>query len=171
MINLNKHSIKELLHYDPDTGVFTWKRSRSSRAKVGEEAGSVRKETGYRTINVSGKPFLAHRLAFFYMTGVMPTAKIDHINGDRSDNRWENLRDVSQAENSRNQRPHRSNKSGVTGVRYIKTSGKWLAEIRFDYVLNHIGLFDDKFEAICARKSAENALGFHANHGLLKASA
>ena len=158
--------LKELLHYNQDAGTFTWKVNKGSRGKVGAVAGNVNSWTGYVVIVIDTKSYTAHRLTFLYMTGSFPKVHTDHINGIRHDNRWENLREVTARENHRNRRKHKSNTSGITGIRWKKKECKWLAEIRFNYVLRHLGIFSDKFDAICARKSAEVRLGFHANHGI-----
>ncbi len=162
---ITQERLKELLHYDTETGVFTWKESRG-RVNKGDQAGNINSWTGYTVIVIDSKGYTAHRLTFLYMIGSFPKVHTDHINGIRHDNRWENLREVTARENHRNRRKHKSNTSGITGIRWKKNERKWLAEIRFDYVLRHLGLFVDKFDAICARKSAEVKLGFHANHGI-----
>lgn len=165
MSKLNQEKLKSILDYSPDSGLFRWKMNIGSRAKQGAIAGNMNDVTGYCMITIDKKPLLAHRLAFLYMTGSFPLLDVDHISGERSDNSWLNLRDVSKVENHRNRRMHKSNTSGVTGVRWMKLPQKWVAEIRYDYKLRHLGLFSDKFDAICARKKAEVELGFHYNHG------
>lgn len=163
---ITQERLKELLNYSPETGLFTWKVNKGSRGKVGAIAGNKNKITGYVLIVIDTKSHLAHRLAFLYMAGSLPSIHTDHINGVRDDNKWDNLREVTAEQNHRNRRKHKSNTSGVTGIRWSKASNKWLAEIRFNYVLRHLGLFTDRFDAICARKSAELRLGFHKNHGI-----
>lgn len=99
------------------------------------------------------------------MTGSWPKEQIDHINHVRSDNRWINLREATNQENCKNRSISIRNKSGVVGVRWTKGKTKWAAYIHVNSKDKYLGFFFDKFEAICARKSAENKHGFHANHG------
>lgn len=165
---ITQKELKEMLHYNPDSGVFTWLISRSSRAKVGRIAGSV-DVRGYIVIklkseNNKGRFYKAHRLAWFYMAGVWPTG-IDHINHIKDDNRLANIRESSQEENNKNTSLRVDNASGVLGVSFNKRLAKWIAQINVDRKRKHIGCFKDKFEAICARKSASNKYGYHPNHG------
>ena len=176
---VDQKTLKELLHYDPETGLFTWlKRDRSQfksdrawNARNAHYAGNVAgcdNGRGYIVIKVFGRLYKAHRLAFLYMTGELPLADTDHINGVKGDNRWVNIRSVDHAENGKNQRRYASNTSGVMGVGWHKGSKKW--QVRINTAMNekHLGSFTDKFEAICCRKSAENKHGYHDNHGTLK---
>lgn len=126
-LKLTQDELKELLHYDPDTGVFTWKVSPTNNVKVGDVAG-CRYPEGYIKVHFKGKPYRAHRLAFLYMTGEWPKDQVDHINHIRDDNRWRNLRDVSHQENHRNMTRQKNNTSGVTGVYWEKAKKKWCAQ-------------------------------------------
>ena len=101
MGKLTQEELKELLHYDPDTGVFTWKKGRQGRIKKGGIAGNE-DQSGYCKIVVKGKRYGAHRLAFLYMEGYFPEHQVDHINRDRGDNRWVNLREATHTCNMRN---------------------------------------------------------------------
>lgn len=162
---ITQKDLKKYLFYNPESGIFLWRVSKGSRAKEGDIAGSINKSTGYREIAINSKHYLAHRLAFLYMSGDLPENAVDHINRSRTDNSWGNLRRVTLKENHRNRTMHRSNTSGITGVRLIKSSMKWVSEIRVDYKLLYLGVYVDVFDAICARKSAEIKHGFHENHG------
>ena len=157
--------LKEIFDYNPDTGVFTRLISTTNCVKVGDIAGCVNKNHGYRAISVKNKLYLAHRLAWLYMTGEWPKDQIDHINHDRVDNRWVNLRKATRQENGKNMSMSKRNTSGVTGVCWAKVESKWFAQIMVDSKTIGLSYFADKFEAICARKSAENKYGFHGNHG------
>lgn len=155
----------EKLSYCPDTGAITWK-VRAGRARAGDEAGCVwtNKTNTYKQIRIEGKLRLAHRIAWEMYYGEEPRGQIDHVNGDGLDNRIDNLRLVDNQANSKNSRLYSTSSTGVTGV--TKHLGdKYRASICLDGVTTHIGIFKDKFEAICARKAADNIYGFHENHG------
>jgi hypothetical protein len=145
--------LKEITRYDPDSGFFTWALSRR-RCRVGEKMGCVAKN-GYVVIRLDNTLYLAHRLAWLYQTGEWPAHQIDHINRNRADNRWSNLREVTNAENAQNKRA-KPNKSGFCGVR--KENSKWLAEIKVNYRPIRIGLFDTPEEAHQAYIAAKRKL-------------
>ncbi len=155
--------LKENLHYDTHTGIFTWVKKKS-RVRVGKRAGYITKK-GYRSVEINGKAYPCHRLAWLYMTGKFPEKQVDHINHIKDDNRWCNLREVTNQENQMNTPIRLDNTSGVTGVYWKKENSKWSACIRFDGKLNHLGYFLLKEDAIASRKEAEIKYGFHENHG------
>ena len=115
---VTQERLKELLDYDPDTGLFTWKVRRSRSALVGSIAGRVDKE-GYICIKVDQKNYYGHRLAMLWMTGEWPSDEVDHINRIRSDNRYGNLRNADRRLNALN--------NNAKGYRWCPTSRKWLA--------------------------------------------
>ncbi len=159
--------LKELLSYDPDTGVFTWKVSRG-KVKAGDVSACIHtfgSGKSYRVIKLAGRQYLSHRLAWLYTRGHFPAREIDHINGDGTDNRLCNLRSVTHSENQKNIRLYSNNASGVCGVSWHKPSRKWLARIKADSKRLHLGLFEDLSDAIAARQEAEIKYGFHQNHG------
>ena len=158
---ITQKELRETLHYNPETGVFTWRKSRAG-VGVGSCAGT-KNANGYIIICCYGKLYRAHRLAWLYMTGEWPKDQVDHENHIRHDNRWENLREATRQENHKNRSMYKNNTSGVTGVYWDK--GKWKAYIRVDEKDKNLGRFTDKFEAICARKSGDNKYGYHENHG------
>jgi len=162
-MELTQSILKSRLHYEPETGIFTWLVNHHS-VKAATVAGSAN-GNGYIHIGVSGKNTQAHRLAFLYMTGEFPPDEIDHINGARNDNRWSNLRPVSRAENNKNSKRRHDNTSGVTGVSWCKTRKRWAAHIQVDGKPVNLGRFTDFFEAVSARKLAERKYNFHPNHG------
>lgn len=153
--------IREQLSYDPETGVFRWLVSRPGVA-AGSEAGTFTSE-GYRQIALDRRSFRAHRIAFVLMTGQWPENEVDHVNGDRADNRWTNLRDVTCAENHRNRAIPANNTSGHMGVSF--QDGTWRASIFCDGQYINLGRFANKADAIAARTDAEREYGFHENHG------
>lgn len=147
--------LRELLHYDPATGVFTRLVRTSNRIKVGDVAGSANSE-GYIRICVEGSEYYAHRLAWLYTTGLWPKEQIDHINGVRDDNKWSNLREATVAQNQQNLRKARNgNKCGLLGV--SEHYGRWRAKIKVNGSQINIGTFDtpiDAHEAYIAYKYA-----------------
>lgn len=123
--------LREVLSYDPLTGVFTWIKPTSRRVKVGDVAGVS--SGGYVLIGIDGEQYGAHRLAVLYMTGVMPEGKTDHRNGTPSDNRFRNLRPGTHQENIQNRRrPNKNNKTGFLGVSVCKKTGKYKAFLCVD---------------------------------------
>ena len=149
---LTQERLKELLHYNPDTGVFIWRISRRG-VKQGKIAGSISSD-GYLFIGIDCRLYRAHRLAWLYITGEFPRHQIDHINHDRDDNRICNLRDVSMGENSRNRRKDPRNTSGHTGVYWLKAKKKWQASIKNRGKHYHFGWFCDIEDAKAASKKA-----------------
>lgn len=131
------------LHYDPETGVWTW-RVTVSNATAGSDAGCVTRHNHgrcfYRVIGIDGKLYLAHRLAFFYMTGAWPTLDIDHKDGDGLNNRWANLREATVSQNLANARRHADNISGFKGVTFDKPTKKFRAQIMINYKQIYLGL-------------------------------
>lgn len=139
-MNLTLERLKELLHYDPETGAFTRLVQTCSRIRVGDVAGCLHKTTRYLVINVCGVKYLAHRLAWFYMNGVWPDLDIDHENTIKSDNKWKNLREVTHSVNMQNQRKaHSNNKTGLQGV--IPNGKYFQAQIGLDDGSQYLGSF------------------------------
>lgn len=173
--------IKKFIRYDEDTGKFYWlerdeayfnpgNQTQADRAKAwnsknaGKEAGNTG-FNGYRRISVLDKSHLAHRLAWAIYYGEWPSKCIDHINGDRADNRIANLRNVSKRENALNKRMSKYNTSGTVGVSWSPERGKWVAFINYGGGRKSLGRFSSKEDAIVARKHAEVVHGYHENHG------
>jgi hypothetical protein len=159
--DLSAEQLRELLHYDPETGVFTWKVRPSIRVKrVGAVAGNIG-AGGYAVINLTkfGSPKKAHRLAWLYIHGKWPEADIDHINGDRLDNRIVNLRDVSRRINTENLRSaRRHSKSGLLGAHWHEPFKKWYSVITTDRKRKFLGLFKTPEEAHQAYLAAKRKL-------------
>lgn len=138
---ITQSELKELLNYDKDTGIFTWKKRTSNRIKIGSIAGNLHCR-GYIELKVNGIRCLAHRLAWLYEHGELPKL-IDHINGDRKDNKIFNLRPASYAENSYNSKVRVDNKSGVRCVSWNKRSNKWEVRIKLNGKLHSFGSYKD----------------------------
>ena len=150
---LTQPRLKELLHYNPETGIFTW-RIAAGCVRVGSVAGSVGNR-GYLQIRIDCKLYQAHRLAWLYVHGEFPPNDLDHINRVRSDNRIGNLRLSTRAENLQNQSMRSNNTSGHVGVSWYKRDQKWMAQIKINYKTINLGFFTDLTEAISAYASAK----------------
>ena len=125
--NITAEQLREILDYSAETGIFIWRIRPSKSVKAGNIAGNINK-VGYSTLGIQGKIYKAHRLAWLYIRGTWPVGLIDHINGIKADNRFENLRDVGAEGNSQNiRKPNRRNKSGFMGV--IWYQNKWRASM------------------------------------------
>ena len=145
---LTQKLLKTLLHYDPETGVFRWNLTRRGVCR-GQVAGSVH-STGYRCISLQRRSYRAGRLAFFYMKGRWPDPQIDHINRIRDDDRWSNLREVTQAENN-------SNKAGANPAGYIGVEirrGMYRARIQRNGFKIDLGTYETPEEASQAYSEA-----------------
>lgn len=160
--DLTAEFVRSILDYDPETGIFTW------RAKTGPH---VRYRVGYVAfsrnklqvmIGIRGAKYCGHRLAWLWMTGEWPADEVDHINGDRFDNRWVNLRAATNSQNSVNKGQPRSS-SPFKGVRFDPRRNYWQARIKHQGHQQHLGYFDTPEEAAEAyRKAAQARWGeFH----------
>lgn len=148
----NIPKIKEFLEYDPNTGNFTWRQNRKGHVRAGMRAG-CRHGKGYVTIAFDGVEYLAHRLAWAMSHGSLDVdIQIDHLNGDRADNRLENLRAATHAENCRNSKVRKHSKSGIKGVRMRGT--KWHVRIRFDGNAIWVGSYETPEAALQAYDAA-----------------
>lgn len=144
---LTQEYLKQILHYDPATGFFTWKVSRGYQAKKGNRAG-YDTHSGYLAIGINRVRYYAHRLAWLYVHGTFPKAHLDHINGVTCDNRICNLRVASAAENISNGKHRVNNTSGVKGLRFLPRSGKWQGQVRKNYRNYHTKSFSTREEAV-----------------------
>lgn len=150
---LSLKRLQDVLTYDTSTGLFWWRVSPARPVKAGAVAGSIGKD-GYRVIGIDGRVYLAHRLAFLYMTGAFPVAEVDHINGDRADNRWQNLRPATRAQNEHNKGAR--NRLGVKGV--SRNHNGFKARIWVNGKDQHLGYFATIDEAKAAYDRAANDL-------------
>jgi hypothetical protein len=144
---MNADLLKERLSYDPATGLFTWLKSNSKKPIVGTVAGTLH-DRGYIRININKKLYYAHRLAWLYVHGEVPTHEIDHIDRDTSNNRIANLRIATHAENSANTPKRRTSTSGFKGA--YRHQGRWMATIKCNGKQIYLGVFDAAEEAYAA---------------------
>ena len=149
--------LKEVLVYDPESGIFTWISTRNNFRKAGSIAGSVNK-FGYIRITIDEKRYMAHCLAWLYMTGEWPKRDLDHQNLDKADNRWRNLREATRSQNIANTSLNSSNSSGVKGVCWHRRRKLWQAAITCDGRRIHLGYFDVLAEAGSAYELASKEL-------------
>lgn len=155
-VTIAAQDLREALDYDPATGVFRW-RPGPRRRRVGQIAGGVNTRLGYRQICIAGRCLYAHRLAWLHMTGEWPIGELDHINGDREDNRWANLRPATRSENEQNiSRARSDSRSGLRGV--VARGRRWTAQIELDGKRRHLGTFDTAEEASGAYRAAKQEL-------------
>ena len=166
---LTQELLKERLHYDKDTGIFTWLDIKANGSRRGKVAGNTNKVTGYSIIGftISEKPyqFRAHRLAWLYEYGEFPSTQLDHINHVRTDNRITNLRMVTPLENTRNSSRMSNNTTGYTGVCFEKSRNRYRAYVYLNKKFNHLGYFKNIEDAAKAAREGREHYGFHVNHG------
>lgn len=152
MATITADRLRELLRYDPETGVFTWLADRTGDVKAGSSAGSISGSTGYRLIMLDGRNYREHRLAWLFVHGEWPVSSLDHINRVRGDNRIANLRSATPAQNLANSKRRSDNTSGLKGV--SPKRGKWQARIKIDGHHYCLGSFVRPEEAHAAYMAA-----------------
>tara|TARA_R110000850_G_scaffold173515_1_gene299162 strand:- start:145 stop:654 length:510 start_codon:yes stop_codon:yes gene_type:complete len=164
-IMITQAELKELLTYNPETGIFNWLVKPSNRVNISDAVGSITDE-GYIRISIKSKRYRAHRLAWLYIYAEHPKNVIDHINHICDDNRIVNLREASRSQNGCNQGVNIANTSGLKGVYWNKSANKWHAQIRMSGKKKYLGYFTDKNEAYQAYcKAADEYHKEFANHG------
>jgi hypothetical protein len=149
---LTAEYLREVLHYNADTGIFTWLKPRR-KVRVGDRAGII-DPRGYVLIGIDQVRYWAHRLAWLYVYGEFPSDQLDHRNANKSDNRIANLRLANRSLNEGNKGRSRRNTSGVKGVSWHAASQKWIAQIHRDGAPRYLGLFVDKDAAAAAYAKA-----------------
>lgn len=140
-MNISIEELRRHVDYCQSTGAITNRRSGKYRTK-GMKVPTIKDRDGYLKISVRGVSLKAHRVAWAMVHGEWPKDQIDHINGQRDDNRIANLREAGHAENAQNQATPRNNTSGYIGVSWRPGKGKWRAQISVGGVRHHLGLFD-----------------------------
>jgi hypothetical protein len=155
--NLTAEQARALWTYEPETGLLRWRVTTSTRYKAGSVAGYIQPK-GYVVVGYGYRLWSAHRLAWLIVTGEWPFGEIDHIDADKANNRWSNLRDVPKSLNGANVPARRSNTSGFKGVSWHKHHGRWSAAIQKDGRQRHLGYFDDPEQAHAAYATAANDL-------------
>jgi hypothetical protein len=167
MRELTVDLLNHLFEYDKETGNLIWKIKPSSRGhhvKAGDIAGTL-KSHGYLCVGINYNSYRAHRLIFLMHKGYLPKT-IDHINGDKLDNRIENLRAATVGQNQHNRKTNANNTSGYKGVSWNKAQKKWTARITLERKIIHLGYFANVEEAAeVVRKAREELHGSFANHG------
>lgn len=177
---LTQEMVRSVLRYEPETGALYWLRrttslfppslhSPQSRAQrwnkkyAGKLAFTSKDEGGYLHGAIFGEKLKAHRVIWLYMTGHIP-GEIDHINGNRADNRWENLRAATRIDNARNQKLRKDNKTGAPGISRT-AAGTYVVTIGVGGSILNLGTFHSFEMAKKARKQAQEVYGYHQNHG------
>lgn len=153
-VSLTSARLKALVHYDPETGIFTALVSRRGGIKKGQQLGWINGNVR-RNMSIDGVTYLSARLAWLYQKGVWPPNIVDHWDRDTLNDRWNNLRLASNAENGRNTNLSKRNTSGHKGVMWYRRKKLWTASIRVNRKLLHLGYFPNKSAAIAARRAAE----------------
>ena len=151
---LTQARLKELIKYEPDTGNFIWIAPTRRRIVFGSIAGCLM-NGGYWHIRIDAKKYLAHRLAWLYVHGEFPIEHLDHIDGNRINNRFSNIRACSRAENGQNRISNKNSTSKYLGVHWHRLSNRWQAQIRINKKPIYLGLFDseqDAYAAYCKAK-------------------
>jgi len=160
---ITQAELQSIYNYNKLTGNFT--RLKKGKFPIGSIVGTVNKK-GYIRLHIKGRAYLAHRLAWLYEYGKFPNDCIDHIDGNKKNNKMCNLRDVCIADNQKNQPLHTRNKSGTAGV--IWERNRWKVGIGVNGKTKFIGTYINKEDAIEARLSAEVLYGYHKNHGRIQ---
>lgn len=162
MTKLTQAGLLDAFEYDEQTGALTHRHTTISGTQG--ELATFDHSRGYLSVCIGRKQYLAHRVIYLMQTGLWPE-HIDHINHDKRDNSWRNLRSVEQETNNRNMPIQTNTKTGVVGVSLHKPTGKYRAYITVNGKAKHLGLFETVSAAQAAREQASTRYGYHANHG------
>ncbi|RZS35844.1 HNH endonuclease [Corticibacter populi] len=151
---ISRAQLLEVLHYDQETGIFSWAKSIATKVKTGSIAGHISADQ-YQRIVIFGRKYLAHRLAWLYVHGEWPDGQIDHINRQKNDNRLANLRCVSCLKNQHNKGAYANNKSGTPGVHWHTRDQRWRAVIGVNGRRVRLGSYIDRSAAEAAYQQAK----------------
>lgn len=163
---MTQEQAKQLLRYEPGSGKLFWRKRACSTMRPDLLAGSIDTRYNYLRLNIKGKVYMAHRVIMVLMGhDLKETEYVDHINHNRLDNRYINLRIATRAQNNKNLSLRENNPLGVAGVYQHKASKRFIAYIHTDGKKLHLGCFKTLEEAAAARLEAEKLYGFHENHG------
>jgi len=168
-MGLTEQELKDILHYDPETGIFRWTID-TGPVKEGTVAGTQKKKDGYISICINYKEYGAHQLAFLYMTGKFCDKLIDHRDRIKFNNKWNNLIETDYYRNAQNASIRDDNSSGITGVHFSKQFQKWVAQISKKGKRKHLGIYKDFANAVCARFAGEQCLGWYTGTDISKAN-
>lgn len=165
---ITQSELKEILDYDPETGIFRWKISPTNCVRKGSVAGN--KTRNELNIKIKGKQYSARRLAWVYVHGVDPgSCVVSPLDHDNYNNKICNLRIITRSElgleSQKNMKPHSTNKSGITGVSWNNGKGRWVAKIYISGKYKHLGYFENLISAKKARQEANVKYGFSETHG------
>jgi HNH endonuclease len=138
---LTRARLRELLHYNPKSGEFRWRKRPGVGARRDLSAGHLPPNQAGRRIGIDGRVYFAHQMAYLYMTGRWGRPIIDHRDGDATNNCWNNLRRATRSQNNANRRRPRHNTSGYKGVSIDRKAGKWRAAIGRNGKVNYLGTF------------------------------
>lgn len=176
-MKLDQETILDLLKYNPKTGQFFWNKRNRKYFKCersfniwnsrysGKECFLTTDNLGRKTTSIFNKPYRAHIIAFLYMTGRWPKEEIDHEDGNPSNNKWENLVEVSHSDNMKNLKIRKDNTSGHQGISWDKSRKKWKVQVSINGVNTFICRTKNLQDAIARRAAANNKFLFHHNHG------
>ncbi len=161
---LTAEILRELVHYDPETGVMVWLKKLAAKQYVGDVVGCLN-ENGYIYTKIARKAYKLHRLIWLYMTGKWPEHEVDHEDRNRSNNRWRNLRAATRKQNQENRTPRHDSTSGVTGVLWSVRDQAWRATICVDGRKKHLGTRKVLDDAIALRLAASRQHHTHSLQG------
>ena len=159
-MKLTQETLKEILHYDSETGEFTWKKPPKNKSQLKNKIAGYINFDGYRIIMINGFNYRSSRLACLHVDGFLPEHFMDHKNRIRHDDRWSNLRHVTRSCNNRNLSIRKDNRSGITGICWNRRKNKWHARITYNLKVFHLGYFSYLINAAKARWNAEKRFNF-----------
>ena len=162
--HITQKELKELVNYNPETGIMTWKVNIGPNGKIDKQVGYIN-NVGYWFTSIKCQRYLFHRLIWIFVNGSFEYDSIDHIDHNPLNNKINNLRNVSHKQNLKNRKLSSNNTSGFHGVIFNKQASNWKAVIEVNSKRINLGHFLDKSDAIKARKHAERLYKFHTNHG------